>query len=463
MVGKRRLEAADEEGFQTLVRRRRPRHDAADPATPTAFPKWRLEKHSEASAYAAIRWLEDEQKVQLRVDVTRTGDFVLRGADWAASTTLQEVASGQPRGIVLKPVEPTRKAVLEGFPAALPLDPVQEHPIVAAAERCTHNAGHGRRLPTRQVLVTLRGRVPAYLDLGCWGKFSLRPFVPEPVRCFRCQAFGHYQRQCRREKELCGVCSGDHATRDCLRRLRAGGERPAARCPNCGEGHHAWNRKCPARLQRIPGRGRAPREEATRPPPPPTPAPVQPPPPSDQPAAGRRRRRRRRKRRTQGQRDSPPPTAAMEVETSQPPVSSPAVEDLSVVEEEPPVQVATRSEQCTQTESRTHTFTEADLVGLLINYEFLVEQAQAARAEKCPHEPALVLARRLLRVGRPVPRTLPTQRSLQSPPVFYDHVGEPEWEDYPEAESEEDVDIEDLLLNTSRDLTDEEMARVLNV
>ncbi|KAG0716552.1 hypothetical protein GWK47_009421 [Chionoecetes opilio] len=121
------------------------------------------------------------------------------------------------------------------------------------AVRCSYNAGLKRHLPTRQVQLTLRGHVPAALDLGCFGTFAVRRFIQEPVRWYRCQAFGHYQRQCQRRQELCGVCSGEYASRDCVRRLREDGERPVARCPNCGARHHAWNTRCPARLRQIPG------------------------------------------------------------------------------------------------------------------------------------------------------------------------------------------------------------------
>ena len=287
-TSKRPLDSVDEDGFQPARRKRRPRTNAPRPTEQQSpLPVWRIERHLMDNNFQVVRWLEDELKIGLRVDVSRTGDFLLRGADWGASTTLEEVAAGQPQGLVLKRLVPYKKGVLEGFHTALPLDAIKEHPLVAAAERCTHNAGHGRRLPTRQVLVTLRGPVPASLDLGCWGVFACRPFVAEPARCFRCQAFGHFQRQCRRKKELCGICSRDHATRDCIRRLREGGERPAPCCPNCGAGHHAWNRRCPARLRRIPGR-RPQREEATRPPPPPTPAEPPPPPTGDQPVTERR-------------------------------------------------------------------------------------------------------------------------------------------------------------------------------
>ena len=78
----------------------------------------------------------------------------------------------------------------------------------------------------------------------------MRRFTPEPLRCFKCQAFGHVQKHCR-AVELCAVCSGRHPTSECISALRSG-ERPAARCPNCGMGHHAWSKLCPERLRRLP-------------------------------------------------------------------------------------------------------------------------------------------------------------------------------------------------------------------
>ncbi|KAG0727230.1 hypothetical protein GWK47_035066 [Chionoecetes opilio] len=82
------------------------------------------------------------------------------GASRDAAATLQEVADGQPRGIVLARRETSRRGVLVGYLTGLPLDPVLEHPLVETAVRCSYNAGLKRHLPTRQVQLTLRGHVP---------------------------------------------------------------------------------------------------------------------------------------------------------------------------------------------------------------------------------------------------------------------------------------------------------------
>ncbi|KAG0723342.1 hypothetical protein GWK47_042896 [Chionoecetes opilio] len=248
----------DDAGFTLQRKRFRVTKHSSQQSGATAaerpIPVWRVVRHDDfPSPYQLVRWLESELRLALKVDVSASGEFLLRGATEDAAATLQEVADGQPRGIVLARREPSRRGVLVGYPTGLPLDPVLKHPLVVSAVRCSYSAGLKRHLPTRQVQLTLQGHVPAVLDLGCFGTFAVRRFIQEPVRCYRCQAFGHYQHQCQRRQELCGVCSGEHASRACTRLLREGGERPVARCPNCGARHHAWNRRCPARLRLIPG------------------------------------------------------------------------------------------------------------------------------------------------------------------------------------------------------------------
>ncbi|KAG0711645.1 hypothetical protein GWK47_020142 [Chionoecetes opilio] len=125
---------------------------------------------------------------------------------------------------------------------------------------------------------------------------------------------------------------------------------------------------------------------------------------------------------------------------------------------------ARRCEQATQTLARTYTFQEADLVDLLITYDHLVCQETAALEEKFSHEPALSLVRRLLREGKPLPRTLPTARPLNRRIHFYDHVGEKDRVQFTDDQQTADQDTIDdalLLLDEDRDLTDDEMARLL--
>ncbi|ROT69723.1 hypothetical protein C7M84_012045 [Penaeus vannamei] len=83
------------------------------------------------------------------------------------------------------------KMVLEGYPLGFPLSRLREHPLIDSASRLIARPS---KEETRQVLVNVLGDPPTELQLG-------------------------------------------YPT--------------TAKCPNCGDSHHAWNPICPERLQRL--------------------------------------------------------------------------------------------------------------------------------------------------------------------------------------------------------------------
>ena len=99
------------------------------------------------------------------------------------------------------------------------------------------------------VLITHAGPLPRLLHLPAGGTYTVREAGPEPVRCYRCNAYGHTQAKCG-ESTTCGVCSGRHSTRRCIEKHRQG-ERTVAKCVNCGNSHHVWFPGCPARLEEL--------------------------------------------------------------------------------------------------------------------------------------------------------------------------------------------------------------------
>lgn len=74
----------------------------------------------------------------------------------------------------------------------------------------TYNAVISLSPATYQALINL-GRVAVN-----WHSLPVRKFTPV-LRCYRCQAHGHFADQCR-EEETCGRCAGQHATTDCTSR-----------------------------------------------------------------------------------------------------------------------------------------------------------------------------------------------------------------------------------------------------
>lgn len=80
--------------------------------------------------------------------------------------------------------------VVERFHLDLPLDAVQAHPNVLSAKRLCSTRD---KAPTRQVHIVYEGPPPPRLSLGCWGTYALRPYMGEPVRCYKCHRFNHLQ------------------------------------------------------------------------------------------------------------------------------------------------------------------------------------------------------------------------------------------------------------------------------
>ena len=69
---------------------------------------------------------------------------------------------------------------------------------------------------------------PPSLKIGIFG-MKVDMFIPNPIRCFKCQKFGHGTKQCRSTVQKCFKCAEDgHQGNECDK---------AVKCANCGEAH----------------------------------------------------------------------------------------------------------------------------------------------------------------------------------------------------------------------------------
>ncbi|GFT32041.1 RNase H domain-containing protein [Trichonephila clavipes] len=65
---------------------------------------------------------------------------------------------------------------------------------------------------------------------------KIRPYVPNPLRCFKCQRFGHSQTACRGQLTCSRCASIGHASSDCTLEQK---------CVNCSQPHSADSKLCP--------------------------------------------------------------------------------------------------------------------------------------------------------------------------------------------------------------------------
>lgn len=82
-------------------------------------------------------------------------------------------------------------------------------------------------------------KLPEHIKAG-YLRLTVRPYIPNPMRCFKCQRYGHTTMGCNGEA-ICGSCSqAVHEGTSCL---------SPPKCVNCSGNHPVWSRECTAYLQ----------------------------------------------------------------------------------------------------------------------------------------------------------------------------------------------------------------------
>ena len=96
----------------------------------------------------------------------------------------------------------------------------------------------GEEIRTKHIVLTFnRATLPESVH-AAFISCPVRPYIPSPRRCFKCQKYGHGTQSCR-GRPTCAYCArADHTSDDC--------KKEQMKCSNCGEPHPAYSRACPA-------------------------------------------------------------------------------------------------------------------------------------------------------------------------------------------------------------------------
>lgn len=132
----------------------------------------------------------------------------------------------------------TYRVVIGGVSTLIPDEDILEASGAKQVHRILKKDGGDGKTPTLTVILTY----DCYDDAPCeirldYMKFKTRPYVSEPMRCFRCQKFNHRSNQCRSAKQVCSLCTGDHKFQDCT-------SRDNLKCVNCGQNHSSADKTC---------------------------------------------------------------------------------------------------------------------------------------------------------------------------------------------------------------------------
>ena len=94
----------------------------------------------------------------------------------------------------------------------------------------------GKQIATNTYFITFAtSRPPRDINIGYY-KVKVEPYIPNPLRCFKCQQYGHGQGTCKRETTCwrCGI--EGHEGTDCKNETH---------CCNCQGNHMASSKECP--------------------------------------------------------------------------------------------------------------------------------------------------------------------------------------------------------------------------
>ncbi|XP_015923302.2 uncharacterized protein [Parasteatoda tepidariorum] len=91
-------------------------------------------------------------------------------------------------------------------------------------------------IPTKHLILTFnQPKIPPSIKLA-WYNYPVRHYIPNPLRCFQCQKFGHSRASCRGQL-TCARCSvAGHMEASC---------KVQPFCINCKGNHAAFSRNCP--------------------------------------------------------------------------------------------------------------------------------------------------------------------------------------------------------------------------
>ena len=110
-------------------------------------------------------------------------------------------------------------------------------PVGVTDAYCVSKMIDGERRKTGHIILTFRlPERPKELKAG-FLLCTVYPYIPNPMRCYRCQKFGHLSGFCKVKDAICGICGeGGHEATDCTK---------TPCCVNCGEEHPSNSRDCP--------------------------------------------------------------------------------------------------------------------------------------------------------------------------------------------------------------------------
>ena len=150
-----------------------------------------------------------------------------------------EVVVTPPRSLKAKTGRDSKwfKGVIKQVPTVITNDDIIDDTGAIWAHRITRLID-GSTQTTKAVIIAFQDSLPDTVQVG-FMNFRVHPYIPTPIRCTKCQKFGHKATKCRQQQPTCPRCSQHHEVKYCT--LNAQSDR---KCTNCGKTHSAAYKGC---------------------------------------------------------------------------------------------------------------------------------------------------------------------------------------------------------------------------
>jgi hypothetical protein len=95
----------------------------------------------------------------------------------------------------------------------------------------------GKIINTKHIILTFNSpKLPSHIT-AAYLRCPVRPYIPNPLRCFQCQRFGHSKFSCRGSVTCARCAEVGHDAEKCSK---------TPLCVNCKQAHPSYSRSCPS-------------------------------------------------------------------------------------------------------------------------------------------------------------------------------------------------------------------------
>ena len=114
----------------------------------------------------------------------------------------------------------------------------QDDGIIAAKHWERTNNETRQREPSNTVCITFHNEIiPTHVHIGL-ERYPVALHIPNPLKCFKCQEFGHHNSNCKNAPICAKCCSTEHEDKNCQV------AETNYKCKNCQGNHASWSRSC---------------------------------------------------------------------------------------------------------------------------------------------------------------------------------------------------------------------------